>query len=217
VSRGSEPIRVLVAGAAGAVGFACAEAFSNHGAEVILTDCDGDALTRAADRLEAFSSFCDAIGTASLDIFAQELSALYPGIDVLVNAAGRGYVRALAMTKMTRAMLPLLRRGKGARWIFNIEAETAATQPETLFPYASSPPAFRALSRSFEEELRGSSINVVAISRDRDTFVATDLNEQDRSLAERRNAIEIAEDVLAAVSTGRPEWKSRHRPRTRRA
>jgi NAD(P)-dependent dehydrogenase (short-subunit alcohol dehydrogenase family) len=152
-----------------------------------------------------------------VQIFAEEMAALYPSIDVLINAAGRSYVRPLAMTKMTRAMLPLLWRGSGARWIFNVETLAREDEPDPLFPYASSPPAFRTLSRMFEEELRGSSINVVAVTPRLGVFAAPNLKEHDRLLLERANALEIAQRALAAVCARRPGWKSRIGPQGRRA
>ena len=56
----NEPPRVLISGAASGTGLACAEAFADEGAELILCDWDGIALTRTAKQLGAFSRFCDA-------------------------------------------------------------------------------------------------------------------------------------------------------------
>src|SRR3954469_21392954 len=106
---------VLVSGAAGGVGLACAEAFAARGAELVLSDRDGTALTRAAQRLGAHARFCDAISETSVAIFADDLASEFASIDVIINAAGRGYVRTLAMMRMTRAMMPLLRAGAGSR------------------------------------------------------------------------------------------------------
>lgn len=210
-----ESPRVLICGGAGGIGLACAEAFAAHGAELILTDCDGVALTRAADRLGAVARFCDAIGSASIEIFVEDLSNLFPSIDVLINAAGRGYVRSLAMAKMTRAVLPLLWRANGERWIVNIEC-TKAAEPDTLFPYASSPPAFRTLSRMFEDQLRGSGIKVLTIASRLGGWVPANLNGSDHVLLDRANEVDTAQRALAAVSGGRPVWgpSSAHRSRS---
>ena len=71
-SDGRAP-RVLITGAGGGIGLACAEALGACGAELVLCDIDGTALTRAAERLNAFSRFCDAIAESSVDVFAAEI------------------------------------------------------------------------------------------------------------------------------------------------
>src|SRR5690242_9192967 len=100
----NDRLRVLVSGAASGVGLACAEAFAARGAELVLTDHDGTGLTRAAERLGAHSRFCDSISDASVAILAADIAEQVPSLDVLINAAGRAYVRTLAMTRMTRAL-----------------------------------------------------------------------------------------------------------------
>src|SRR5919198_6517364 len=93
----SLPPRVLIAGGAGGVGLACAEALAGVGADLILCDIEAIALTRAAERLGAFGRFCDSIEENSVAIVAAEVMEKFGRIDALINAAGRGYVRALAM------------------------------------------------------------------------------------------------------------------------
>src|SRR5947209_1378006 len=137
-----KPARVLIAGGAGGVGLACAEALAQHGVELVLCDIDGIALTRAAERLNAFARFCDTIEDNSVAIFATEIAERFGSIDVLINAAGRGYVRALAMMRMTRAFMPLLRRASGRRMLVNIAPAGGFVSSDGMFPYASPPPAF---------------------------------------------------------------------------
>lgn len=206
----SESPRVLIAGGAGGVGLACAEAFAERGAALILTDWDGVALTRAAERFDAFSRYCDAIGSASVELLAQELAGLFPSIDVLINAAGRGYVRTLAMARMTQALLPMLRRASGARLVVNIASTGALAPAECMFPYASSPDAFEKLSGMFKEQLKGTAIDVVAVAP-RHWPAAASTHWSDR-LARRQDAEEkaIAERIVGMVAASRPCWK--HRP-----
>src|SRR5260221_13563721 len=147
--------RVLVSGAASGAGYACAEAFAERGAELILCDWDGTALTRAARQLGAFSRFCDASAESAVDIFVEQIGAEFPNFDVLVNAAGRGYVRALTMMRMSRALMPLLRRGRGYRLIANIAPAGGFSPSETIFSYAGSFASFARLSETFVEPCRG--------------------------------------------------------------
>ena len=138
--------RVLISGAASGAGLACAQAFAEQGAELILADWDGIALSRTATQLGAFSCFCDAGAERSVDIFLEEISSRFGSIDVLINAAGRGYVRALTMMRMSRAALPLMRRGAGYRLIANVAPAGGFSAGETIFPYAGSFASFARLS-----------------------------------------------------------------------
>lgn len=155
--------RILIAGGAGGVGLVCAEALSRGGAEIILCDIDGIALTSASNRLNAFARFCDAIEENSVAIFAAEMTARYSSIDVLINAAGRGYVRALAMMRMTRAFMPLLRRAEGRRMLINVAPAGGFVSSEGMFPHGSSASAFERLSEALAEQVKGTSIGVATI------------------------------------------------------
>jgi short-subunit dehydrogenase len=161
---GEAAARVLIAGGAGGVGLACAEALAGPGADLILCDIDGIALTRAAERLGAFARFCDSMEEHSVAIFAAEIGEQFPGVDVLINAAGRGYVRALAMMRMTRAFMPLLRRAAGQRLLINIAPAGGFVASDGMFPYASSFGAFERLSEALTEQVKGTSIEVVTIA-----------------------------------------------------
>jgi 3-hydroxybutyrate dehydrogenase len=156
--------RVLIAGGAGGVGLACAEALAASGFELILCDIDGIALTRAAEQLHVFARFCDSIEENSVAIFAAEIAEKFSGIDVLINAAGRGYVRALAMMRMTRTFMPLLRRSAGRRLLVNIAPAGGFVASDGMFPYASSLGAFERLSEALAEQVKGTSIEVATIA-----------------------------------------------------
>ena len=156
--------RVLISGAASGAGLACAEAFAERGAELILCDWDGIALTRAAKQLSAFSRFCDAGAERGVEIFVEEITQQFGSIDVLINAAGRGYVRALTMMRMARAAMPLLRKGRGYRLIANIAPAGGFSQRETIFPYAGSFASFARLSETLIEQCRGTDIDVACIT-----------------------------------------------------
>jgi NAD(P)-dependent dehydrogenase (short-subunit alcohol dehydrogenase family) len=211
-------LRVLVCGGANGVGLACAEAFAARGAELILADCDGIALTRAADRLNAFSRYCDAIAETSVEAFAEEMNGRFSSIDVLINAAGRGYVRALAMTRMSRAMLPLLRRGRGYRLIANIGSGGGFASSDGLFPYASSQVSFKQLSNSIAEQSRATGIEVVQIAPRLLRGRQANSHWSDRLyLLQRVDEQDAAERLVARVSVNRPEWRQRPTDLHRRA
>ena len=143
------------------MGLACADSLAGRGAELVLCDIDGIALTRAAERFGAFGRFCDAIEDNSVAILAAEIAEKFSSIDVLINAAGRGYVRALGMMRMTRAFMPLLRRARGRRMLVNIAPAGGFVSSDGMFPYASSRSAFERLTEAIAEQTRGTSIEVV--------------------------------------------------------
>jgi len=208
--------RVLIGGAGGGVGLACAETFAAYGAQLVLTDCDGVALSSAAGRLGAISRHCDAIGSCSVDILAEEMRSLLPALDVVINAAGRGYVRTLAMARVTQAMLPLLRRASGRRLVFNIPSTGRFPDPDGMFPYASSLDGFQRLSAVLKEQTRGSGIEVVTIAPE----LALAGNST-RSYPERAgvplvvDSRRTSERILELTRAARPEWSGTARPATR--
>ncbi len=157
-------LRVLITGAADGVGLACAHAFGERGAELILADSDGAGLTRATDAVGGFSRFCDVVSEASVTVFAAEIAARFGSVDVLINAAGRAYVRTLGMMLMSRALMPLLRRGDGRRLIVNIAPAGGFVRTTSIFPYAGSSEGFAGLSDALAEQTRGSQISVVSIT-----------------------------------------------------
>src|SRR5436305_1790260 len=214
-NSGDRP-RVLVSGAATGAGYACAEAFAERGAELILCDWDGIALTRAAKQLGAFSRFCDASAESGVDIFVEQIGAEFPSIDVLVNAAGRGYVRALTMMRMSRAVMPLLRRGRGYRLIANIAPAGGFSSRETIFPYAGSFASFARLSETLVEQCRGTEIDVACItprivrSKQGGAQWSDHLYRLDRV-----DELEAAERIVAMFAAERPLWKQRPIPARR--
>lgn len=159
----NQGLRILIAGGAGGVGLACARYLAAHRPELILCDLDGTRLTDAAQELEALTRFCDATAEHSVAIFAAEVAEQFSSIDVLINAAGKGYERTLATMRMTRAFLPLLRRSDGRRLLVNI-APADGFSANGLFPYANSPAAFRRVSDAIAHQVRGSGIEVVHMS-----------------------------------------------------
>lgn len=154
--------RVLIAGAANGVGRACALAFARAGADLVLADHDSQRLSQLAADTRALARFCDVASESSVEIFASEMLGLVPSLNVLVNAAGSGYVRSLGMMRMSRALLPLLRRTEGRKVIANI-APRVTFANYRLFPYAASDGALCRLSEAVALQTQSSSIGVVTV------------------------------------------------------
>ena len=207
-------LRVLVSGAGSGVGLACAYVFANRGAELILCDSDGTALTRASDATGGFSRFCDVVSESSVAVFAAEIAAKFDTFDVLINAAGKSYVRTLGMMQMSRTMLPSLRRGSGRRLIINV-APAGGIKLSSMFPYASSREGFQGLSDALADQTRGSLIDVVTITPD----LRFDAAGGDTPFyrVERVDEVSTAGRILELVASARPEWRQRDARRSRRA
>jgi NAD(P)-dependent dehydrogenase (short-subunit alcohol dehydrogenase family) len=208
-------LRVLISGAASGVGLACAYVFANRGAELILCDSNGTGLTRASDASGGFSRFCDVISEASVAVFAAEIDTKFDSIDVLINVAGKGYVRTLGMMQMSRALLPILRRGSGRRLIVNV-APAGGMSRAAIFPYASSREGFQGLSDALGDQTRGSTIDVVSVSPDI-RLVPGEPPESPFYRIERVDEDATAARIFDLVAAARPEWRQRDARRSRRA
>src|SRR3954451_23073000 len=68
------------------------------------------------------------------------------------------------MMRMTRALMPLLRRTSGRRLLINIAPAGGFVATDGMFPYASSLGAFERLSEALAEQVKGTSIEVVALT-----------------------------------------------------
>ena len=196
--KSNKGLRVIVTGAGEGTGFACASAFAARGAELILTDHEPEALTGASELLGAYSRFCDVLSEASAEIFADEIEQDFGSFDVLVNAAGNGFVRTLGMMRMGRALLPLMRKGSGARLIVNVAPSDDPCPRHQLFAHAGSQSGFRTLSDALAGQTRGSSIGVVTVTAD-------------------SGPDPTAERIIEIVRAARPEWVSRPPSARRRA
>lgn len=151
--------RVLITGAATGLGRACAEAFSARGVELILCDNDAQALRDSTEALGATGRFCDVASEASVAVFAADILESFHSVDLLINAAGGGYERTLGMYRVSRALLPALRRGAHYKLMLNIPPEGEAGV--AIFPYASSAQAFERLSAALAAETKGTGVSVL--------------------------------------------------------
>jgi len=156
----TNPPTVLIMGACGTVGSACGRALAGRGAGLLLADIDSEALGVLADELGAVSRYCDVASEASVTVFAADILANFPRLDMIINAAGGGYERTLGMYRVSRALLPALRHGGNHNILLNIPPADRHAE-DAIFPYASSHQAFQRLCAALAAETRGSAVRVL--------------------------------------------------------
>ncbi|HEY0627863.1 MAG TPA: SDR family oxidoreductase [Sphingomicrobium sp.] len=163
----SDQPRVLIMGACRGVGRQCAEEFAARGAQLILADIDSEALADLGEQLAATTRYCDVASEASVTVFAADVLAHFPELNMVINAAGGGYERTLGMYRVSRALLPALRKATKRNILLNIPPSEEHAHDE-IFPYASSQHAFQRLCAALAAEARGSAVRVLVGHPDSD-------------------------------------------------
>jgi len=211
-ARLNDPPRVVILGAGHGFGRACATALAGRGARLILGDNDARALNDIAGKLQAFGRYCDVASEASVAVFAAEVLAEFPELDMVINAAGAGYERTLGMYRMSRTLMPGLRRGRHGHWLLNVPP--VEDPLSAIFPYASSQQGFARLSARIASEVRGSSVRVLVadpsqrrispVLTDQDTQTASDSfpAQMDREAGEGELAAKVAALLYSRWSVG---------------
>jgi NAD(P)-dependent dehydrogenase (short-subunit alcohol dehydrogenase family) len=179
---------IIVTGAARGVGRAIAFVCARHGARLVLGDVLRERGSRVAAEIAATGAAVryedvDIAEPDSIDRFAASVRKHEGAVHGLVNnaalATGLGgvpieqidielwdrvmQVNVRGTWLMTRAMLPLLEAGGGAR-IVNLASDTALWGPPRLLAYVASKGAVISMTRALARELgpRGIGVTVVA-------------------------------------------------------
>lgn len=154
----ARPLRTIVTGAADGVGAQCARALARNDAHVAIADIDKVPLARLANAINAHAFACDVLSGQSVDQMIDQAFAALSGADLLINAAGKGYVRALGMMRVSRAFTAAA-AGNPAT-IVNLAAARGSVEQ---FNYAGSKQAFRRLSDGLGGALGAHGITVITI------------------------------------------------------
>ena len=172
--RAERHLRVLVTGAASGIGAAFAAAMAARGAKLVVADRDELALARVRHELNALAVHCDVLDEHSVAAMFDAAEAELGRIDLLINAAGTGYVRTLGVMRASREFA---RRAHADRaYIVNLAAEPDAGGGG--IEYAGSKLAFNRLSEGLARAIEGPGLKVLTLDRIADDVVIADLADQ---------------------------------------
>lgn len=188
MARGLEDRSVIVTGASGGIGSACARLFATQGAKLTLVDRDGAKLSALAAEInaEALTLTLDVSSEGDMERMASRTVERFGGIDTLIAAAGilrtGGEPRTVIETSYeewrkvievnltgtflsNRAVLAaMLKRGSGD--IVNISSTTGRQGRAFDAPYAASKFGVIGLSESLAEEVGRRGIRVQTLLPD---------------------------------------------------
>lgn len=175
---------VLITGAAGGMGQAFAQRFSDEGARLILTDVNEAGLEKVAAPLRAKGVECfihafDLGSESAIKQFAEEISAKHGTLDILINNAGLAYgevahgfaeltqekwlrffnINTISPLLLAQALRPALVKGPGV--IINITSMASYT-PGTA--YGITKAALNAMTFGMANEFGKDGIRVTAIA-----------------------------------------------------
>lgn len=172
--RAQRPLRAIVTGAAEGVGAELAKILIARGASLIIADRDEVALARVRHDVGATAVRCDVLDERSVTNLFDVAEQTLGEIDLLINAAGSGYVRTLGVMKASREFARRQRTGKA--FIVNLAA--SPHENGAAFEYAGSPVAFSRLSEGLARAIETPGLKVMTFDRVDQPAVISDLAEQ---------------------------------------
>lgn len=179
--------KVIVHGAGGAIGGACAEAFARAGAELFLAGHRASSVEATADRIRPLArmpvhvAVVDAFDPAAVDAHAAEVVASAGQIDVVLNAASFPLVQGTPLldirlddlldpaTLWLRTQFITARAAarhmvaQGSGTILTLSASPARISIAGVGGFAAACAAVEALTRTFAAELGRSGVRVVCL------------------------------------------------------
>lgn len=176
---------VLITGAGAGLGYACATAFANAGAKLVVTDISQEALDRVVQELqysgaEVLGLLKDVSDSADVDAMLKVIIAHYGRLDIAVNNAGIAtplqefhevsedqFDRVMAVNLkgvwlcMQAEIRQMLKQGRGR--IVNMASATSRNTYPNASPYVTSKFAVAGLTRTVAVEYANRDIRINAI------------------------------------------------------
>lgn len=170
----------VVTGASSGIGEATARGLAREGFHLVLGARREDRLAEVAAELGAFAMPIDVRDLGSIETFVRAVEAKYPAVEILINNAGLAAglqplaegndddwvqmmeTNVLGLLRVTRAILPLLRRSPRAH-IVNLGSVAGFEVYPGGVGYTASKHAVRAVTRTLRLELLGEPIRITEI------------------------------------------------------
>ncbi|MGH4012212.1 MAG: SDR family oxidoreductase [Pseudonocardiaceae bacterium] len=209
---------VVITGAGSGIGRACALEFAEHGAEVVVTDIDQQAVERTAVLARTLGSgvhayHVDVSDGGAMEKFATVLREEHGIPDIVINNAGIGMagpffdttaaewervidVNLWGVIHGCRLLGGLMVEGGTGGTIVNIASAAAYMPTKALPAYATTKAAVLALSQCLRAELADSGIGVVAICPG---FVRTNISSTTRFVGLDPSAEHTAQEHATAL------------------
>jgi len=170
---------ILITGGGSGLGRGLAEAFHKRGNTVIIAGRRKEVLDQVVAANPGIVALqLDVQSEASINAFAEELTAKFPGLNVLINMAGimkteqiidpkaaeeTINTNLLAPIRLTAALLPTLQKQPSST-IMNVSSGLAFT-PLALTPtYSATKAAIHSWSQSLRFQLKGSNVEVLELA-----------------------------------------------------
>jgi len=170
---------ILITGGGSGLGRGLAEAFHKRGNTVIIAGRRKEVLDQVVAANPGIVALqLDVQSEASINAFAEELTAKFPGLNVLINMAGimkteqiidpkaaeeTINTNLLAPIRLTAALLPTLQKQPSST-IMNVSSGLAFT-PLALTPtYSATKAAIHSWSQSLRYQLKGTSVEVLELA-----------------------------------------------------
>lgn len=176
----------LITGASKGIGKAMATKLAAQGYDLLLVARSEKLLSDLAQSLESKNGIRvhwiaeDLCKTESTDTILKKIKDNNLGIEILINNAGYGLwgrfdtltfaeqydmmsINMLTMTRLTHALLPMLKENKSA-YILNVASTAAYQAVPTLSAYAASKSFVVLFTRALAYEMKGSPVSVSCLS-----------------------------------------------------
>ena len=171
--RATRTVCAIIIGAAHGAGLQFAHYLAARGVRLLLVDCDEIALARVRQDTGAAIVQCEVLDERCLTEMFDTAEAMFGHVDLLINAAGTGYVRTLGVMRASREFARRPRRGKA--FIVNIASSPDAG--DGPFEYAGSEVAFSRLAEGLARAIENSELKVLTLSRVTSAVEAADLSD----------------------------------------
>lgn len=159
--RATHCVCAIIIGAAHGAGLQFAHHLASRGVRLLLVDRDEIALARVKQDTGGAIVQCDVLDERCVAEMFETAEAMFGHVDLLINAAGTGYVRTLGVMRASREFARRPRQGKA--FIVNLAA--SPDTGEWAFEYAGSEIAFSRLAEGLARAIENKELKVLTLTR----------------------------------------------------